>query len=443
MPAVAVSVFQRKACRGGRRRGLTAMLGLTALTVPMLAGSPVRAQDANYAAPQNINYLPQEQTYTSLSVISGEPRPSIAARDVPPGGLSVAAVGTETGYFDTNPLLLTSGAKSLFGSITTPELVVNDVTPTTTIYSDTLVNANVFNQSNFNSNDVHSVLNLTNQTERWGTGLLGQLDYDTTRSSELSNYNFQVNPVRHFGGEVAPQVSYNILPTDKILVQGAYQTSQYDGHTFIDYNTISATPTYTHAFDEMNSGVVTLQAQRYTATSGPSDQVDTIGPTIGWIGILTPQIRANANVGVQVTQQTGAQIMDSGWQTNYIFSGGLAFKGEQDDATVNATRSQYPFGNGTEALLTTLTAADTHAINRLFSVGGGLSYQSADYESAAIGNLKSLFAGTGNIAYHATDQIDVTAQYQYRRETLDGTGSDATENMATLSLTYHPKAWTL
>src|ERR1700733_11039433 len=68
-----------------------------------------------------------------------------------PGGLTVQAVGTETGTWESNPLLLTTGATALYGSITSPELIINDSTPTKKFMADTLINENQFNQSNFDS----------------------------------------------------------------------------------------------------------------------------------------------------------------------------------------------------------------------------------------------------------------------------------------------------
>jgi hypothetical protein len=131
------------------------------------------------------------------------------------------------------------------------------------------------------------------------------------------------------------------------------------------------------------------------------------------------------------------------WQLQYVFSGDLNYKGQQDIADLITSRTEYPFGNGTESLLTTFQAKETHNINESFSVNVGLSYQYANYQSSATGSLDDLVSASGGLTYHATERLDVAATYQYRRETLKNIGGDATDNMVTLGLVYRPRSWSL
>jgi hypothetical protein len=390
--------------------------GISAFILLTVCAAPCHAQDTAYASD------------------------SITSPFVPQGGAWLQAVASQSAYFDSNPLLQPTHGETVWGSITSPEAIITDKTPTTTLLSDTIFTSNNFNRSSFSSNDVHSKLGVNDQIERWGFGLQGNVDYDTTRTSELASYNLVTTPARHLGGLIAPQVSYNFLPTDKLNMVGSYATSSYNNSIFTDYSIATVTPTYSHDFDPLNTGLLSLQAQRYRATSGPSNTVDTIGPSIGWQRKITPRLTGAATVGIQETRQSAANGANLPWKTQYAFSGNLNYKGEQDLLVFNVSRNQYPFGNGTEAFLTQFSVNDTHALNKRLSVGAGAGYQTADYQSNAYGSLKSLATGTANTTYHITEHWDVGANYQYRYENLVNVPQHAQEHVALITLSWHPQA---
>lgn len=359
------------------------------------------------------------------------------------GGLTLQATGSETGYWSSNPLMVLQGAKSLYGSITSPELILSGITPTTRFNVDAVVNKNVFDQSTFDSTDLHLKAGISKQMQQWGWGLQEQTDYDTTRTSELTTFGTTTSPVRRLGLGLTPQISFKPAATDKLALSGSVTTAMYEKSTFTNYVIFSVNPTYTHDFDPLNSSVFGIQAQRYKATSSARTTTDTIGPSIGWAAKLTPRLTARANVGVQGARQFGAGVASSKWTLQYTFSGGIVFKGQQDIVDFGLSRAQYPFGNGTEALLTTFTIKEAHTLNPRLLLNLGGSYQSGTYQTAANGNLDSLISANSGLTFHATDHLDVTATYQYRYETLTGASGNAQDNTVTLGVVYRPQAWGL
>jgi len=364
-----------------------------------------------------------------------------------PGGVTLQAVGSETGSWESNPLMQFGKTKSLYGSITTPELIVNDKTPTSLLSVDALLNENIFNQSSFDSTDFHDKLGFNTQTQRWGAGFQEQTDYDTTRTSELfpTGLNGVIfnKAVRHFGISGAPQVSFSPNATNKFALAGSAAFVTYDNPVFANYDLFSVTPSYTHNFDPLNAGVFSLQAQRYQTTNGPPVFDDSIGPSIGWIGTLTPRLSAKATVGFQESRQFGSGAVQASWSPQYTFATDIGFKGQQDTTHFLASRNNYPFGNGTESLLTSFSLTEIHDLNQRFALNAGATYQSATYQSTAVGNLDYQVIGNGGLTYHATDRLDVAATYQYRRETLVGTPGNAQDNMVTFGLIYRPRPWNL
>ena len=358
-------------------------------------------------------------------------------------GLTLQATGTETGTWSSNPLLLTEGATPLWGSTTSPELVFKDTTPESQLNVDARVDENVFNQSTFDSTDVHATTGLTTQNQRWTAGLQQQTDYDTTRTSELTNYGLAPVVARHLGLSVAPQIGFNSTPVDTFSLMGSAAMSQYDSNLYTNYETLSATPSYTHRFDPQNAGIILLQGQQYQTTKNNATKIDSVGPSVGWQTVLSPRFAANAAIGAQTSRQYEFGNAVDPWTWAYTFSGGLAFKGEQDTINLSTARQQFPYGNGTEALQTSFSFSEAHALNNLFSLNFGASYISSTYQIGGAGNLKDLGSGNIGLAYHASERLDLTTAYQYRYETLTGESKTAQDNSITVSLAYHPNVWTL
>ena len=358
-------------------------------------------------------------------------------------GLTLTATGTETGSYSSNPLMVTRGAKQLMGSTTSPEFVIKDTTPSSLLSLDTRLDENQFNQSSFNSTDIHATANISGQGQLWSAALQQRTDYDTTRTSELTNYGITPIVTRHTGLSAAPQISYAPNASDTISLAGTLTSSHYDSNVFTNYETFAANPTYTHNFDQRNAAQLILQAQRYQTTNGPSTRVDSAGPSVGWKTTLSPRFTAGATVGAQTSRTYQSGIAATPWAWQYVFTANSAFKGEQDNISLDASRSQSPYGNGTEALQTKFALTEGHDLNAHITLNVGASYLTSTYQVAAVGNLKSLTSGNLGATYHATNTIDLTTSYQYRNESLTNEAKIAQDHSVTLNLVYHPKDWTL
>ena len=350
----------------------------------------------------------------------------------------------ESGSWESNPLMLLHGARDLYGSTTSPELIFSDNTPTIKFSADTLVNENLFNLSNFDSTDIHENINFNDQpTPRWAYGAQAKVDYDTSRTSEITNFNAVNGPVRHLGIYGAPQISFNPTPVDKFALTGSAQSSQYDNSVFQDYDLYTVDPTFTRAVDPLDSAIVGVEVQRYLTTSGVALRTDAVSPSIGWQKSFTPRLSATASAGPQFTRQSGGGI-STDWQLSYNFSADVTYKGIQDTTDFIASRNQYPFANGSDALSTILSVTEKHAINELLTANIGGGYQTADYPTTP-GPLSfnSQITGNAGLTYHVTEHIDVNGSYQYRYETFTGTSLNAQDNLVMLGVTWHPQSWGL
>jgi hypothetical protein len=361
----------------------------------------------------------------------------------PPSPLSVQAVIGETGSYSSNPLLTIDSSKPLIGSTTTPELILRNRTDASKLDIDATIDENVFNQSLYNSTDVHANTLLATRNQPWNAQVQLGTHYDTTRTSELSNFNFTPTVSRHLGISVAPQVSFAPTAVDTLALGGSFASSQYQDNIFTNYQTFAATPTYTHQFDPLNAGFVTLLAQRYQTTRGPQAHIDTIGPSVGGQTTFSPRLSAHAAIGAQTTRQYQSDVALSPWTWQFVFSGGLVYQGEQDTLDLSATRAQDPYGNGTEALQTTLSASESHALNSLVSLNAGASYLTSTYPVTTPGSVSSLAQASAGATLHLTQDLDLSATYQYRYETLIGNSATPDDHSGMINLTFHPQIWSL
>jgi hypothetical protein len=367
---------------------------------------------------------------------------SASMRDVP-SGLYVQAIGKQTGSWQSNPLLLLNGAQELYGSITSPELIVTSGTPTTKLSADTIVNVNRFNISGFDSEDVHSTINLKRQMLAWGGGVDVRTDYDTTRTSELSTFGLNLMGIRHTGFQIAPQISYAVTAVDTLSLAASGQISRYDSTSFNDYNIYTVTPSYSHSFDPRNAATFSVQLQRYKTVTGTSTAYDTIAPSVGWDATLTPRLTIRAAGGFQTVKQYRGGAAVSDWTVEYTYSGDLVYKGVQDALDLSFTRAQYPFANSTQSLLTSFGLRESHNINERFTASVGGNYQYGTYPTTATGSLDTIISANAALTYHATTHLDITAGYGYRHQTLIDVRGSPQDHSGTLSLTYHPQAWAL
>src|SRR6185369_2667216 len=134
---------------------------------------------------------------------------------------------------------------------------------------------------------------------------------------------------------------------------------------------------------------------------------------------------------------TPTTASSSSW--NYVFDTDLSFKGQQDTVDFIASRSQYPFANGTETLLTAFEVTEKHALNKNLLVNAAANYEFAKQPESITGvNLDREYGGRLGLTYHLTDHWDADTSYSYKNETLTGVSGDIDNNAILIGITYHP-----
>lgn len=353
--------------------------------------------------------------------------------------VKVDASISQSAEWDSNPLMRVDHVKELYGTTTTPKLSIARETPASEIRLATWLEHNVFDQEEFDSTDFYGNAKLAKRTQLLEVALGASGQYDTTRTSELTELGLHTDLSRHFGYNLSPSVKYSLSPISAVGLSGTYHKSSYDKENRTDYHTFSISPSYQRNFTERYTGIVAANMRRYETDEGADRVVDSVGPSVGVQAKITQSWSGDLTVGQEAVREkiNGSTVQD--WSWNSVYAAGLKFKGEQDELRLSSKRAQQSYSNGTDYLLTTVSLDATRRINQLFSVNVGAGYQFSEDEQTTDNRLDSLYSGRAGLTYHFTESIGVTSSYSYKHETFTLRDSAAKQNIVRVGLTYRPR----
>lgn len=371
-----------------------------------------------------------------LALLSLMALPFTAVAASAPGGMHYEARLREAATYDSNPLQLDTHAEAIFGSTTSPELVIRSKTPRSSFESDTRLDINLFDRPAYNSTDLHQAFALRRENAHWMAELAAGLDVDTTRTGELTNFANRLPRVGRTKYALAPALGYRTGARGKAMLRTGFTQVHYDHANFTDYNLYTLSPGYSYQLDPTHELTIGALAQRYASDSHADLTSDSYSPQIGLTTRVTPQLSTRIGGGVQSTDKHGSNAGSHrhGWY--YIYEARADYETAADRLTISARRAREPFGNGTETLLTGLRFNERHTLTPTLALLADGQYQSADYRGEPGVNLDHRWTLGGGLAYALTPQTDLSAEYHYRAERLTHR-DDAGAHLLMAGFTYH------
>lgn len=354
-----------------------------------------------------------------------------------PGGFSYSASIGETFSYDSNPLRVTNSPDALFGSTTSPRLVLRKKTERSYLEADTQLDQHLFNRHAYNSTDLHEKLLLTTENTRWVASVRGVADIDTTRTSELTNYALKLPKVTRTKLGATPELTYKSTPMDHYSIRATAAHITYDHDAYNDYDLYALSPSYTRKLDTFRDVRVTFNARRYKTTSGGALRSDSFGPMLGLTTKHSPRLTTRLSAGAEKSRKRGANAGSNANDWNYVFGVETHYRNARDQLTLAATRARQPFGNGTETLLTRVSLRERRTLNPTLAATLDAGYQTADYTTEPGINLDHGFDAGAGLAYHLTHDVDLTANYQFRNEQLTHTRGAIDQHVVLLGVRYH------
>lgn len=399
----------------------------------------------------------RKQTILALACLGtslGVAGPSLASNELPmtplnkrnvPPAKSVGINVIQRGSYDSNPLKLVSGYESLKGTETMGQLTINNRTPTSTLRSVSDISHGFYDNADFNTTNFHENVLLDHKTERWKAALTGKLDYDTTRSSEITSYGIRAPNVRHTQVTASPDIQFKPTAATTLGLKSVWTDSSFESASFVDYTMSQLQPSAQLKLDDVHTALIRYNYQDFQSHSptNPTGQ-KTFGPSFGWISELSPRLTMQLTAGFEKNiqiQSVGARRKRT--RDNQVFSASFLYETEQQRLNFSATRDQRPTGNGVSALMTTFNLSEDYILNQRISLRGSATYRSATYTDRPGVNLKTDLTLMGGMAYRLLDTLDLTANYANTNQKLTLNTGKVRAQTVMLGLSYHPFEWGL
>lgn len=357
--------------------------------------------------------------------------------DTPPNKYAAIILNQDFSY-DTNPLKLVTGAKSLHGTETRASLTLNSHNPNGIAELTSIISRGFYSDPGFNVTNAHEILLLGKKNERWTADLEGRYDYDTTRTTEITSFGITAPNVRNKKYAISPVITFRLSPTNTLGLRGTYLNSTYDNNGFIDYKTTEVKPSLKHKFDKRNTGTINFDMQRYETLQGVKTTTNSYGPTLGWIWEYDDQLTARFSAGQQKSTQERANSSIETSSYNYVYDGNFTYRDEQSRTVLDISRAQRPTGNGISYLLTDINVKENYLIHDRLAARGSLGYRFATYITNPGTNLDTEYSGSGGLAYRIYKQMDLTANYAYTQQKLTGGNGQLRAHSILLGITFHP-----
>ncbi len=350
--------------------------------------------------------------------------------------IDLQAKFSEKAVFDTNPTMLSQGEKDLYGSTTTASLSAIKKMQTRKIGATFSGTRNQFNLNEFNSSDFRGLVNISWNSSRWQASLESSLNYDTTRTSEITTFGKNIGAVRRTSYLLTPKISYMTSLRSKIEISGSISETRYASSSLKDFRTLSLTPSFIYNISQTQQAIFSIQAQRYQSLEDQIFYIDSAGPSIGWSSSITPRLTTQLSIGLMGSKTHGDGILSQKIVWNDIFSASLLYSNQKNRLNISATRVRQPFSNGSESVLTSLSAQDIYSFNERLSLDVNGKYQFTKQPNNAAGNLDTILSGETKLIYKKSKLWDITTSYKYRKQTLTGSSNEAEQNIFRVGLSY-------
>jgi hypothetical protein len=356
--------------------------------------------------------------------------------------------------YNTNLLLNPDRETSGFGFVTIPRLTLERATPTSTLTLDGQFKfAEYIDHSDLNSQDqLINFKGTKDLSERSTIALNADFDRDTTLQTESDTditERFLDKAVHFTYWDVAPSWSYLLSPIDRMIVTGVYQSKDYSTNEKTDYQYYGPTLDYEHSISELAKITGNLSYFRYDPAGATNPSSDIYGGLIGYQYAPTERLSIGGSVGLSYTKihgdnggGTATNNQDDstiGYRMKFNFDYTLT---DQTTASLLLSHDTEPSGDGRQVTRNRATLNLGYEMNELTRFGFAASYaDNQDYFGAGT----SLKDSDGNSRYYLlrpsvsfdfTEDLSLTASYQFRYKTFGSENGSAIDNAAFLTLRY-------
>jgi len=347
--------------------------------------------------------------------------------------------------YDSNLLLTPSNKVSTFSSVTTPELTLGRVGPTSKFsLHGAFEFSEYFGHSDLNSQDQTVNLKTEKQfSERSTLNFDADFVRDKTLTSDLDvDGKFLNEPIRFITWDVLPRWTYLLSPIDQIAWSGSYLSKNYESSEKTDYQYYGTSVDYAHALSELASITGSLSYFQFRPDNTVIDHTDIWGGLIGYSYNPTERFKISGNVGLDYSVSEGNGDTKDESELGYRLKFDMDYKfTETTQVKVSLSHDAEPSGDGQQVTRNRGTVFLNQQLSETVSLGFlGVYVDNQDYFSSSVSqddNETTRFWLVGpSLTWNILEDLDLTTAYQFRRKVANGNGGSASDNSAFITLRY-------
>lgn len=350
---------------------------------------------------------------------------------------SIKASISETAVMDTNPLMVERNAFTIWGTETRATLGYDKETRNKNSKSSISVIRNQFNRSKFSSTDVHGLSNLKLDLNRWQIELGGKVGYETTRTSELTTFDFNVGATHRTSYSITPSISYNISPRSIMSLSGVFTDKYYDDSSYTDYRTYSVSPALAYNITPLQQIQMSFLFNRYQSLDGAERTVDTTGPSLGWSYYFRPYLSLKLSGSLLTSKYKGYAGLEDENDATPTFSSILNYEGRRNNLMLSVIKARQSYGNGTESYLTSFVLQDRYKVSKFFLLDFKADYQDAQLPSSSTSGLDSTWNISAGAKYILSRNWNLNTSFKYREEELIENSDSTNQSVLRVGLSYN------
>jgi hypothetical protein len=349
--------------------------------------------------------------------------------------------------YSDNLLLNRRNEVDTFGSITTPELLLERTSPTSHIaLNGRFEFEEYFDHSSFDSQDQIIDLDVEKAlSERSRLGLDANFTRDTTLTSEDDITNrFLDDAIRFISWRATPSWTYDLTPLDQVSLAGSYRQVEYDSSEKTDYQYFGPTIGYNRRLGELSKFTTELSARRFIPEEPGDNYTDTIGTLFGYAYTASERFSISGAAGVSYSEEHEEDVgndSDVGYRLKFDMK---YLVSDQLTARVSLSHDNEPSGDGDQVTRNRARATLDYQVTEMATLGLDFNYadnvdllgfegESTDDED----DRSRYFAVRPNIGWQFTEDLSLVASYQFRYKKFEDENDTATSNSVFLTLQYN------
>lgn len=338
-----------------------------------------------------------------------------------------------------NIKLSTTSEEEVLGGILSPQLKFG--------YQNDITDVSLTGRTDLNGYAVNSDLSSVDNRATFHSGFRSELGYlvlDADFNRDTIFENVEDNDVEFLDKArvttvtASPSYTYQVSPLDQVRLNGGFTDREYssDEARLTDYQYYNGGVDWSRDVTEIDIFTAGTSYGHYNPEGSDGEESDVVNLTLGWSREFTPNLSVSIAGGPT-------------W---------ISSQGGDDDLGYNANaRVTYEIDNRTTFAATYSLRTEPSSRGRVTQnrsrLAASLDYQltelltlrmAGNYVGKETGSTSdtSSYGLQPSLVWRMSQDVDISASYQYRHKTTKNPSDEASSNAVLLMLTYRPSKWT-